>query len=95
MEVRDCSPGFSLSGCFRETCFIPDFEDKIDLYSPIIANPALKGSARDVILGLLSDEHTTLKVKQEEKSLVEAGIVDVESLAKEAEKILAWCKTVE
>lgn len=54
----------------------------------------MKGSARDVILGLLSDEYTTLQVKQEEKSLVEAGIVDVKRLAEEAEKILAWCSTV-
>ncbi|GHO65935.1 hypothetical protein KSC_048270 [Ktedonobacter sp. SOSP1-52] len=54
----------------------------------------MKGQARDVILGLLSDEYTNLQIKQEEKSLVEAGIVDMERLAVEAEKILAWCKTV-
>ncbi len=59
-----------------------------------IANPALKGTARDVILGLLSDESANLLVKQEEKALVEIGIVDTERLAVEAAKILVWCKTV-
>ena len=63
-------------------------------YTDDLANPALKGTARDVILGLLSDEYANLQIKQEEKSLVEAGIVDLERLAVEAEKILAWCKTV-
>jgi hypothetical protein len=54
----------------------------------------LKGIARDVILGLLSDEYANLQIKQEEKSLVEAGIIDMERLAIEAEKILTWCETV-
>lgn len=54
----------------------------------------MKGQARDVILGVLSDEYTKLQIKQEEKSLVEAGIVDMERLSIEAEKILTWCKTV-
>ena len=68
---------------------------KIAQYTEDLANPALKGTARDVILGLLSDESANLLVKQEEKSLVEAGIVDLERLAVEAEKILAWCQTVQ
>jgi len=59
-----------------------------------IANPALKGTARDVILGLLSDEYANLQIKQVEKSLVEAGVIDMERLAVEAQKILIWCKTV-
>jgi site-specific DNA recombinase len=69
-------------------------QKKIGQYTEDIANPALKGSGRDVILGLLSDEYANLQVKQEEKILVEAGIVDVAHLAVEAKKILAWCKTV-
>jgi hypothetical protein len=69
-------------------------QQKIEQYTEDIANPALKGQARDVILGLLSDEYANLQSKQEEKSLVEAGIVDTERLATEAQKILAWCKTV-
>lgn len=73
---------------------IVNSQQKIEQYTEDIANPALKGAARDVILGLLSDEYTNLQIKQEEKSLVEAGIVDIERLAAEAEKILAWCKTV-
>jgi hypothetical protein len=67
---------------------------KIAQYTEDIANPTLKGPARDVILGLLSDEYANLQLKQEEKTLVEAGIVDVERLAVDAQKILAWCKTV-
>ncbi len=73
---------------------IANSQKKIAQYTEDIANPALKGLARDVILGLLSDEYANLQIKQEEKSLVEAGIVDMERLAAEAEKILAWCKTV-
>lgn len=73
---------------------IANSNDKIAQYTDDLANPALKGTARDVILGLLSDEYTNLKVKQQEKSLVEAGVVDVERLSQETEKILAWCKTV-
>lgn len=73
---------------------IANSEAKIVQYTEDLANPALKGTARDVILGLLSDESAKLLTKQEEKSLVEAGIVDLERLAEEAEKILAWCKTV-
>ncbi len=73
---------------------IANSQTKIGQYTADIANPALKGTARDVILGLLSDEYANLHIKQEEKSLVEAGIVDMEGLAAEAEKILAWCKTV-
>lgn len=73
---------------------IVNSQKKIGQYTEDIANPALKGSARDVILGLLSDEYSSLQIKQEEKSLVEAGIVDVERLAVEAKKILGWCKTV-
>ncbi|HEX6551817.1 MAG TPA: recombinase family protein [Ktedonobacteraceae bacterium] len=69
-------------------------EAKIAQYTEDLANPALKGTARDVILGLLSDESAKLLVKQEEKSLVEAGIVDTDRLAAEAEKILVWCRTV-
>jgi hypothetical protein len=69
-------------------------QQKIEQYTEDIANPSLKGQARNVILGLLSDEYTHLQIKQEEKSLVEAGIVDMERLGMEAEKILAWCKTV-
>ena len=53
----------------------------------------MKGAARDVILGLLSDEYTNLQIKQEEKALVEAGVIDMEPLAAETDKILAWCKT--
>lgn len=67
----------------------------INQYTEDLANTALKGQARDVILGLLSDEYVSLRTKQEEKALVEAGMVDSERLAAEAEKILAWCKTVE
>jgi hypothetical protein len=73
---------------------IANSEAKIAQYTEDLANPALKGTARDVILGLLSDETANLQTKQEEKSLVEAGIVDIQRLAVEAEKILAWCKTV-
>src|SRR6266567_2293074 len=69
-------------------------EVKIGQFTEDIANPALKGTARDVILGLLSDEYVNLQIKQQEKSLVESGIVDMERLATEAEKILTWCKTV-
>jgi site-specific DNA recombinase len=73
---------------------IANSQQKIGQYTEDIANPTLKGTARDVILGLLSDEYTNLQFKQEEKSLVEAGIIDTERLAGEADKILAWCKTV-
>ena len=73
---------------------ITNSEGKIVQYTKDLANPALKGTARDVILGLLSDESANLHVKQEEKSLVEAGVVDMERLAAEAEKILVWCKAV-
>jgi site-specific DNA recombinase len=73
---------------------IDNSQKKIEQYTEDIANPALKGQARDVILGLLSDEYTNLQSKQEEKSLVEAGIIDTQRLAGEAQKILAWCKTV-
>jgi hypothetical protein len=73
---------------------IANSEAKIAQYAEDLKNPALKGTARDVILGLLSDESAKLQTKQEEKSLVEAGIVDIDRLAAEAEKILAWCKTV-
>jgi site-specific DNA recombinase len=69
-------------------------QTKIAQYTDDVANPALKGPARDVILGLLSDEYAKLQTKQEEKSLVEAGIVDMARLAVEAKKILDWCKTV-
>ena len=69
-------------------------QEKIGQYTDDIANPALKGQARDVILGLLSDEYANLQIKQEEKALVEAGAVDIERLAVEAEKILKWCRTV-
>ena len=41
---------------------------KIGQYTEDIANPALKGTARDVILGLLSDEYANLQIKQEEKA---------------------------
>src|SRR5581483_10375816 len=73
---------------------IVNSQGKIAQYTEDIANPALKGQARDVILGLLSDEYTNLQSKQEEKSLVEAGIIDTQRLAGEAQKILVWCKTV-
>jgi site-specific DNA recombinase len=73
---------------------IANSEAQIAQYTNDLANPALKGTARDVILGLLSDESTKLLTKQEEKSLIETGIVDLERLAEEADKILAWCKTV-
>jgi len=73
---------------------IANSQAKIDQYTEDIANPALKGTARDVILGLLSDEYANLQIKQQEKSLVETGIVDMERLSAEAEKILTWCKTV-
>ena len=73
---------------------IVNSQGKIAQYIEDIANPALKGQARDVILGLLSDEYTNLLVKQEEKSLVEAGIIDTQRLAGGAQKTLAWCKTV-
>lgn len=73
---------------------ITNSEAQIVQYTDDLANPALKGTARDVILGLLSDESAKLLTKQEEKSLVEAGIVDLDRLAEEAEKILVWCKTV-
>lgn len=73
---------------------IVNSQKKISQYTEDIANPALKGQARDVIVGLLSDEYTNLQIKQEEKSLVEAGIIDMERLAVEAKKILVWCKTV-
>jgi site-specific DNA recombinase len=73
---------------------IANSEAKIGQYTEDIANPALKGTARDVILGLLSDEYANLQIKHQEKSLVESGIIDMERLAVEAEKILAWCKTV-
>jgi DNA invertase Pin-like site-specific DNA recombinase len=66
----------------------------INQYTEDLANPALKGQARDVILGLLSDEYQSLQTKQQEKALVEAGMVDTERLTLEAEKILDWCKTV-
>ncbi len=67
---------------------------QIAQYTEDLANPSLKGTARDVILGLLSDESANLQIKQQEKLLVETGIVDIERLAVEAEKILVWCKTV-
>ena len=73
---------------------IANSQEKIDQYTEDIANPSLKGIARDVILGLLSDEYAKLQIKQKEKLLVEAGVVDTERLAVEAKKILAWCKTV-
>ncbi|GHO52371.1 recombinase family protein [Ktedonobacter robiniae] len=73
---------------------ITNSQAKIAQYTADIANPALKGVARDVILGLLSDEYTHLKAKQEEKMLVESGMIGTERLAAQAEKILAWCKTV-
>lgn len=73
---------------------IANSEALIVQYTNDLANPALKGAARNVILGLLSDESAKLLTKQEEKSLVEIGIVDMERLAAEADKILAWCKTV-
>lgn len=73
---------------------IVNSQKKIEQYTADIANPALKGTARDVILGLLSDEYANLQTKQEEKSHVEAGVIDTERLAVEADKILAWCKTV-
>jgi DNA invertase Pin-like site-specific DNA recombinase len=66
----------------------------INQYTEDLANVALKGQARDVILGLLSDEYQSLQTKQQEKALVEAGMVDAERLRLEAEKILDWCKTV-
>jgi Recombinase len=49
---------------------------QIEQYTKDLSNNALKGSARDVILGLLSDEYVSLQTKQEEKALVEAGMVD-------------------
>ena len=73
---------------------IANSEAKIAQYADDLKNPALKGTARDVILGLLSDESGKLSTKQEEQSLVEAGIVDMDRLADEADKILTWCKTV-
>ncbi len=73
---------------------IVNSQKSIAQYTEDITNPALKGTARDVILGLLSDEYTNLQIKQKEKTLVESGIVDMERLAGEADKILAWCKTV-
>src|SRR5947209_487849 len=73
---------------------IANSHEKIGQYTEDLANPALKGTARDVILGLLSDESAKLSTKQEEQSLVEAGIVDTDRLADEADKILAWCRTV-
>lgn len=66
----------------------------IDQYTDDLANAALKGTARNVILSLLSDEYQSLQVKQQEKSLVEAGMIDAEVIQLEAEKILDWCKTV-
>lgn len=66
----------------------------INQYTEDLANAALKGQARDVILGLLSDEYQSLQTKQQEKAYVEAGMVDAEHLRLEAEKILDWCKTV-
>ena len=73
---------------------ITSSQAKIGQYTEDLANPSLKGEARDVILGLLSDEYVKLKDKQQEKSLVEAGIVDMERLRLETEKILEWCKSV-
>ena len=73
---------------------IANSEALVVQYTEDLANPALKGTARDVILGLLSDESAKLLTKQEEKSLVEAGVVDMDRLAEEAEKILSWCKTI-
>lgn len=69
-------------------------QTQIAQYTADLANPALKGTGRDVILGLLSDESANLLVKQGEKALVEGGLIDVERLAAEADKILAWCRTV-
>lgn len=66
----------------------------INQYTEDLASTALKGQARDVILGLLSDEYQSLQTKQHEKALVEAGMVDAERLRLEAEKILDWCRTV-
>jgi len=73
---------------------IANSEVLIAQYTEDLTNPALKGTGRDVILGLLSNETAKLATKQEEQSLVEAGIVDLDRLAHEADKILAWCKTV-
>jgi hypothetical protein len=73
---------------------IANSQEKIAQYTEDLANPSLKGTARSVILKLLSDESAHLDNKQEEKNLVESGIVDMERLSAETGKILAWCKTV-
>ncbi len=73
---------------------IMNSQAKVAQYTGDLANPALKGQARDVILGLPSDEYANLQTKLEEKALIEAGAVDMERLATEAEKILKWCRTV-
>jgi hypothetical protein len=73
---------------------IANSQEKIAQYTEDLANPSLKGTARSVILKLLSDESAHLDNKQEEKNLIESGIVDMERLSVEAGKILDWCKTV-
>jgi hypothetical protein len=67
---------------------------KVAQYTEDLTNPTLKGTARSVILKLLSDESANLEKKQEEKYLIEAGIVDMERLSIEANKIIVWCKTL-
>jgi site-specific DNA recombinase len=49
---------------------IANSQAQIAQYTDDLANPALKGTARDVILGLLSDESANLQIKQGEKILV-------------------------
>lgn len=73
---------------------IANSQAKVAQYTEDLSNSTLKGTARSVILKLLSDESANLENKQEEKNLIQSGIVDMERLRAEADKILAWCKSV-
>ncbi len=64
-------------------------------YKKDLKNPVLRGTARNVVLGELTDAEETIKRIEQEIELVRRGQVDFEAIKREYRLIQTWCETVQ
>lgn len=69
-------------------------EELTEQYKDDLSNPALKGSARSVVLGLLSQAQEDLERLNSELEEVRRGQYDYERVKRGYQEILEWCEKV-
>ncbi|MBA2396389.1 MAG: recombinase family protein [Ktedonobacteraceae bacterium] len=75
-------------------CSIQQNEEALVQLKEDLNNPALRGSGRTVVLGLLSDKQEAIEKMQLELAEVKRGEIDYDRVKASYTELLEWCKRV-